>query len=222
MSPPSTGLAPPPHLRLPWRAVPVPVTATPPCLLSPLRLPTSLTPSRLKRLAINAATTGRHRSAYELPPSPYKSHREHPRIAPPLLTRSSASLLARVSLSPAHRPPPPFPSITRPPHCRPRPGEQPIEFPVSPLSLLRPADELRRALAPVCRPPARHRRALCPRHPRSTVDPSAPPVHRTVDSVHRISGCKLNREFLYFCHFAKRPLYFLNINPQSTNFHEGP
>jgi hypothetical protein len=109
--PPPASLEWPACLRLPYRAVPLPVTAAPPRLLSPLRLPTSLTPSRPKRPAINAATMGRHRPAHELPPPPYKSHQEQPRTAPPLLTRSSASLLARASLSPAHRLLSSFPSI---------------------------------------------------------------------------------------------------------------
>jgi hypothetical protein len=61
-----------------------------------------------------------------------------------------------------------------------------------PLSLLRPAGELQRALGPARCAPARHHHAQCPRRPRSTVDPSVPPVHRTVDSVHEISHCKLN------------------------------
>jgi hypothetical protein len=52
----------------PYRVAPLPVTDAPPRLLSPLRLPTSLAPSRPKRPAINAATTGRHRPAHELPP----------------------------------------------------------------------------------------------------------------------------------------------------------
>jgi hypothetical protein len=69
-------------LRLPYRAA------------SPLRLPTPLVPSRLKRSAITAATTGRHHLVHELPPPPYKGHREHPRTAPPLLTPSFASLFA--------------------------------------------------------------------------------------------------------------------------------
>jgi hypothetical protein len=141
--PPLAGLVPSAHLWLPCRAIPLPVTVAPPHLLSPLRLPTSFAPSRPKRPAINDATMGRRRPVHELPPPPYKSNWEHPQTAPPLLTRSSTSLLARASLSPAHRPPPPFPSIARPPHCCPRLGEQPIEFPVFPLSLLRPAGELR-------------------------------------------------------------------------------
>jgi hypothetical protein len=75
--------------------LPLPVTNASPHRLSPLRLPTTpLVPSRPKRLAINAATTGRHHPAHELPPPPYKSHREHPRTAPPLLTPSFTSLLA--------------------------------------------------------------------------------------------------------------------------------
>jgi hypothetical protein len=82
--------------------LPLPVTDALPCLLSPLRLPTSLTPSCPKWPAIKPPPIPLRRPVHELPPPPYKSHREHPRTAPPLLTPSLASLLARVSLSPAH------------------------------------------------------------------------------------------------------------------------
>jgi hypothetical protein len=58
----------------PIELLPHPVTDMPPRLLSPLWLPTSLVPSRPKRPAINAATTGCHHPAHELPPPPYKSH----------------------------------------------------------------------------------------------------------------------------------------------------
>jgi hypothetical protein len=93
--------------------LPLPLTDAPPHLLSPLWLPTSLASSRPKWLAIKPPPNPLCHSAHELPPLPYKSHREHPRTAPALLTPSFTSLLAQVSLSPAHRPPPPSPSSCR-------------------------------------------------------------------------------------------------------------
>jgi hypothetical protein len=90
--------------------LPLPVTDVPPRLRSPLRLPTSLTPSRSKWRAIKPPPIPLCLPAHELPPPPYKSHREHPRSAPPLLTPSFTSLLARASHLLAHRLPPPSPS----------------------------------------------------------------------------------------------------------------
>jgi hypothetical protein len=43
-----------------------------------------------------------------------------------------------------------------------------------------------------------------------------------VDSVHGISHWKLNLKIGYFWNFAKRPLGFIEINPQSRDSQRGP
>jgi hypothetical protein len=93
---------------------------------SPFGCPTELLP-----LPVIDAPIPLHRPAHELPPPPCKSHREHPRRAPPLLTPSFAPLFARVSLSPAHRLPPPSPSSHR---CLPSPSEPGTWIPMLPSS----------------------------------------------------------------------------------------
>jgi hypothetical protein len=160
---------------------------------------------------------GRRRPAHELPPPPYKRHREHPRTAPPLLTRSSTSLLARASHSLAHRPPPPFP---------PSPGHlaaahalvsSPSSSPCPPLPV---APRRQAPVSPSARLPQVVKAPPCPVSTlpvHRTVDPSALPVHHTVDSVHGISRCKLNPGIPLFLPLCKKAPV-----PQSTNFHEGP
>jgi hypothetical protein len=71
-------------LGCPAELHPLPVTDALPHLLSPLRLPASLTPSRPKRPAIKPPPIPLRRSVQELPHPPYKSHREHrPSSLPP-------------------------------------------------------------------------------------------------------------------------------------------
>jgi hypothetical protein len=43
-----------------------------------------------------------------------------------------------------------------------------------------------------------------------------------MDQAHRILSSKINPKFDYFGNFAKRPLGFYEIKPQSTKFQEDP
>jgi hypothetical protein len=49
--------------------------------------------------------------------------------------------------------------------------------------------------------------------------PSGP---RPMDQAHRILSSKINPKFDYSGNFAKRPLGFYEIKPQSTKFQEDP
>jgi hypothetical protein len=49
---------------------------------------------------------------------------------------------------------------------------------------------------------------------------SSGPWH--VDEVHRFFNSRINLKISYFRNFAKRPLDFFQISPQSTKFQEDP
>jgi hypothetical protein len=62
----------------------------------------------------------------------------------------------------------------------------------------------------------------CPRHLGPPWTRAAPPSPHVMDPVHRIFGWNIILKSINPCHFAKRPLFIFNINPQSTNFQGYP
>jgi hypothetical protein len=117
-------------------------------------------------------------------------------------------------------------SPQRPPHRAPPPPVVPHRRPAMSVPPPPPlvAGEAHRHPLPLCPQPRRgstHGGAV-PAILRRAASEEVSAVHRTVDSVHGIFCSKLNPRIPLFRPLCKKPLYFLSINPQSTNFHEGP
>jgi hypothetical protein len=202
---PATPRRPAPHLEWLPHALTCPTIKTP-SLTLPLTSPSSMA---LKTLT--PPIPPGHPSPAR--PTPYKRRAPPPDLNTPF-TLSPEPLRALLRPCDELKLPPFFTAIARPPHCCPCPGEQPIEFPVSP--------------SPCCTPPTspstyapragKAPRAQFPRHPQSTVDPSAPSVHLTVDSVHGISCCKLNPGIPLFLPLCKKAPVLLEYQPAVQKF----